>query len=84
MRKKKADLWLWEKLLQQRYQPYYSVYPWMIDYVTNYSQRFSGAFELSEEEKRLLDIEQENVELKKELEEIRLKKGLEEFRFFNS
>jgi hypothetical protein len=56
----------------------------MIDYATNYSQRFSGAFELSEEEKRLLDIEQENVELKKELEEIRLKKGLEEFRFFNS
>lgn len=60
--------------LQQRYQPLYSVYPWMIDYATNYSQRFSDAFELSEEEKRLLDIEQENVELKKELEEIRLKK----------
>lgn len=39
-----------------------------IDYATNFSQHFSDAFELSEEEKRILDVWQENIELKRELE----------------
>lgn len=56
---------------------------WEIDYATNYSQHFSDAFELSEEEKRILDIEQENIELKMEIEWYKLLEKNKINSFFN-
>jgi hypothetical protein len=61
MWKSKIDKIEWQPWFQLQY----AVLPWRIDYVTNYSQYFSDAFELSEEEKRILDIKQENIELKR-------------------